>query len=123
MIFNYFLNQLPMVEVKLINNNRHVRLFALIDTGADYTLFSKAIAKELGLVIEKGEMKILEAAAGNVVGYLHPLTAIIADKEMKILACFCENDLPENILGRKDIINNFTLIMDKFRFELKGSRD
>lgn len=122
--FNYLLGKLPVIDLKLISEDKELPMAALIDTGADYTIFSKAIARKLGLVVEEGEMKVLEGAGGSIVAYIHYIKMILCDKEIEIGACFSEKeDVPENILGRKDVINHFKLILDKEGFELISHED
>jgi len=117
--FSYFLDKLPFLEINVIYEEKSIRLFSLIDTGADYTIFPRWVADKLGVIVEEGKMKLLEGAGGNLLAYIHPLTISICDKEIKIDVCFSEkNDIPEHILGRKDILNNFKLILDKNHFEL-----
>lgn len=108
-----------MIEIELYYKNKTLRLSALIDTRADYTIFSRGIAEKLGIDLENGEMKVLEGAGGNLIAYKHQIKLKICDKEIEIIACFSEKeDIPENILGRKEIINNFKLVFDKNHFEL-----
>lgn len=117
--FNYLLGKLPVIDLKVVYKGKVLSLAALIDTGADYTIFSRAIARKLGINVEEGEMKVLEGAGGSIVAYIHQVNIILCNKEIGIKACFSEKeDVPENILGRKDVINHFKLILDKERFEL-----
>lgn len=122
--FPYLLGKLPILNIRLIHEEKKLSLSSLIDTGADYTIFSREIAEKLGITVEKGEIIVLEGAGGNIVGYLHPLKILLCDREIKVIACFSEkDDVPENILGRKDVINNFQLILSKNWFELESYAD
>ncbi len=119
-LFNYFLNKLPMIEVEMVHKNNIISVWALIDTGADYSIFPREVAEELGITVEKGEMIVLDGAGGSIVAYLHPLKVRFCEKEVDIKACFSEKEnIPENILGRKDVINNFQLTLSKDWFELE----
>lgn len=60
----------------------------------------------------------------NIVGYLHHLKILLCDQEITVIACFSEkDDVPENIMGRKDVINNFKLTLSKDWFELESYTD
>ncbi len=117
--FRYFLEKLPMVEVELSHGKNETTLIALIDTGADFTIFPREVADDLGISVEKGKLKILQGAGGNLVAYLHPVRIKLCDLNLPIIACFSEkNDVPEHILGRSDVLNHFKLILDRDQFEL-----
>lgn len=123
-LFNYFLNKLPVIEIELLHKNNTLTVWALIDTGADYSIFSREVAEDLGIIVENGEMIVLAGAGGNIVAYLHPLKVKFCDKELEIVVCFSEKeDIPEHILGRKDVINNFKLTLSKDWFELESYTD
>ena len=119
MKYDYFLDKLPMLEIEIFFSNKSVRLLALIDTGADYTIFPRTIAQKLNIPLENGKIKILEGAGGTILARVHPVKINIGGIKIKTLACFSEkNDVPEQILGRLDILNHFKLVLDKHYFEL-----
>ena len=119
MKYDYFLDKLPMLEIEIFFSNKSVRLLALIDTGADYTIFPRTIAQKLNIPMENGKIKILEGAGGTILARVHPVKINIAGIKIKTVACFSEkNDVPEQILGRLDILNHFKLVLDKHYFEL-----
>jgi predicted aspartyl protease len=78
--FNYSLRKRPIVEMRLKHEDVEFSLSAIIDTGADYTVFSREIGERLGLNIEAGEMKILDGAGGSMIAYIHPITMILCDR-------------------------------------------
>ncbi len=122
--FPYLLGKLPILNIKILYKDKKVSLSSLIDTGADYTIFSREVAEKLGIRVEEGEMIVLEGAGGNIIGYLHSIKILLCNREIEIIACFSEkDDVPEHILGRKDVINNFKLTLSKDWFELESYTD
>ena len=92
----------------------------MIDTGADYTVFSRDVASELGIDVEGGQKEILDGAGGHILVYKHALEIKIGKKLIKTKGCFSiRNDIPENVIGRKDMIDNFKIIFSKNNFTLE----
>lgn len=122
MRYKYSFNKLPIIEITLIHNNKSVTLNALVDTGADYTIFPRDVADELGININQGTLIVLEGAGrGKIVAYKHKIKIKIEKIALENVVCFSlENDLPENILGRNDLLKKFRIIFERnfFIFEL-----
>ncbi len=118
--FRYFLGKLPLLDAELAYSDKKIRLSALLDTGADYSVFSRGVAQKLNIPLEKGELKVLEGAGGTIVAYRHSVKLKLCGKEIHIKACFCEKEssIPENILGRRDVIDHFKVLFDKNNFTL-----
>ncbi len=124
MRFPYLLGKLPVLSIHLTYESIVVHLPALIDTGADYTIFSREVAESLGINVELGKMIVLEGAGGNIVGYLHPINVELCGKVIEVMACFSgKDDIPEHILGRKDVLNHFQFTLSKDWFELEPYSD
>jgi hypothetical protein len=47
----------PIIEIELFCNDKKLRYFALIDSGADMNIFHAEIAVALGIDIEKGKKR------------------------------------------------------------------
>ena len=62
------------VPVALSAGPEMVRLFAKIDTGADYCLFERGYAEALLLEVERGTSSDFSTAAGEFHAYGHELT-------------------------------------------------
>jgi len=98
-----------------------LHLWVLLDTGADYTIFPKDVADRLRIPLTKGKMEIIEGVGhGTIVAYKHPIEMRIADRSIKITACFSmRDDIPENILGREELISNFKITFRKDGFSME----
>ena len=77
---------------------------------------------KLVIDMRKGELTILEGAGlGKIVAFKHPIKTILENTEINSEACFpIENDLPENLLGRTDLLTNFRVVFEKDKFSLES---
>ncbi len=121
MEFKYTLGSLPIVETVINYREGWLRLWVLLDTGADYTIFPKDVSDRLKIPLKKGKMEIIEGAGhGTIVAYKHPIKMRIADKLIKIDAFFSiRNDVPENIFGREELITNFKITFRRDGFSME----
>jgi len=121
MEFKYTLGSLPIVETLVRYRKEWLHLWVLLDIGADYTLFPRDVADRLTIPLKEGEMEILEDIGyGTVVAHKHPIEMKIADRLIKMNACFSiRDDVPENILGREELISNFKVIFRKDGFSME----
>lgn len=55
----------PIIPVDIKCNNNIVETNAYVDSGATYSVFIKDIAEELGLIMERGNLKYLRIGDGN----------------------------------------------------------
>ena len=66
---------LPIVPVKIVSRDVAFRTDAYVDSGAFYSIFRGEILDSLGLRKEQGQLKMLKAADGKLIGsYLFRLT-------------------------------------------------
>ena len=87
-----------------------VRLFAKIDTGADYCLFERGYAEALLLEVERGTSSDFSTAAGEFHAYGHELTLAALGVEVHALVYFFENpNIRKNVLGRNGWLNRVRL--------------
>ena len=104
----------PVVPVALINGSNRVRVYALIDSGADYCIFHAEIGEQLGLQIESGKSLPFSGIAG-------------AGHEFGCYAGFSRDiqDLPYGILGQVGFFDVFKVSFDykKEKIELRSHDD
>lgn len=108
----------PIIPVSINSNNRKLRFEALIDSGADYTIFPGGLGRILGLEIESGKKDSIIGVSGEVVKvYFHPVTIDVGGWPFNILAGFADG-MNQNygILGQKGF---FDLFIVKFDLEKK----
>lgn len=87
-----------------------VKLFAKIDTGADYCLFERAFAEALSIDVERGTQLSFSTVAGQFRAYGHDLTMTVLGIEVHALVYFYEDrDITRNVLGRNGWLNRIRL--------------
>ena len=63
----------PLIDVAVREQSKKLKVKALVDSGASYSVFRSEVAEFLGLDIEKGKKMYLEGVGGRILGYLHIL--------------------------------------------------
>jgi hypothetical protein len=98
------------VPVSLSVGLETVKLFAKIDTGADYCLFERGFAEALLLEVERGTPSDFSTATGAFHAYGHELTLLALGVEIHALVYFFENpNIRRNVLGRNGWLNRVRL--------------
>lgn len=90
-----------------------VRLEAKLDTGADFCLFSRLYAENLGLEVEGGHRLDFSTAAGSFVAYGHEVTLVAMGFELSSICYFFQSEaINKNVLGRNGWLNKIRLGVD-----------
>lgn len=98
------------VPVSLSAGPETVKLFANVDTGADYCLFERGFAEALLIEVERGTPSGFSTAAGEFRAYGHELTLVALGVEVHALVYFFENPhIRRNVLGRNGWLNRVRL--------------
>lgn len=64
----------PLIPVRLLREGRHLDVYALIDSGADASLFHASIAKELGIDVGSGRKERFFGISGDGIDvFVHPV--------------------------------------------------
>ena len=91
------------IPVDLRANGRSVRLVAKVDTGADFCIFQRDYADELGLDIEAGEHKVVTTVRGerfDVYGHTVILSCLDLDEFETTVYFTPEMAYKRNVVGR-----------------------
>lgn len=111
------LKKRPIVEIELFGKKGTVKTFALIDSGADRSLFNIQFAKEIGLDLIDTRK---EGFIG--IGGAKPIQCYIADVEIKIkdmdhkikiTAGFIDSDSVNALLGQEGFFDNYRIKFEK----------
>lgn len=87
-----------------------VKLFASVDTGADYCLFDRGIAEARLIELERGTPSDFSTAAGKFRAFGHDLTLAALGVEVHALVYFFEGpSIGRNVLGRNGWLNRVRL--------------
>jgi len=113
--FDYFFR--PMINVVLINGTKSRTQKGLIDSGADYTLLSSSIAKDLGINYKLGIHDVTLGIENR------PLTTYYCELEIAIpgidnsnftsLVGFVESGSVGILLGQKGFFDKFNIKFSK----------
>jgi hypothetical protein len=118
--YSYRRQQLfPIIPVTINLGSYEVTTDALVDSGANISVFRQEIADCLGLQIESGEETLLHGLGGRVVGYIHKVELIVEQVMFPCKVVFSsELTVGINILGRQDFFEKFKITFDEMNKEL-----
>jgi predicted aspartyl protease len=118
-VFDYHKNSqgiyFPIIPVTLIDSeSKKFDTTALIDSGANISIFNYDVAKQLGVEIEKGEEVFLGGVGGRIKGYIHEIIIEVSGKSFKIPVVLSREYLVSfNLLGRKGFFEEFKIAFDE----------
>jgi hypothetical protein len=100
----------PIVEVTLRKGKKLIRIKALVDSGASFSIFRSEIAQELGVDLEKGKKIYLVGIGGRILGYLHKVSLSLGNKTFLCKVVFSsEYNVSFNLLGRDNFFLPFII--------------
>jgi len=109
----------PIVPVTLIVGSYEVTTDALVDSGANISVFRHEIGECLDLEIETGKETLLQGLGGRVIGYIHEVTMKVEQVSFSCQVVFSrELTVGVNILGRQDFFEKFRVIFDERKKEV-----
>jgi len=102
----------PLIQVVLIGPKDKIKILALLDSGADYSLFSLEVAERLGIKVEKGKRISLQGVAGQpFLGYLHEVPVQVEDITLKCKIVFSK--VRATLLGRDNFFLPFLITFNE----------
>lgn len=109
----------PIIPVTITIGSYEIASDALVDSGANISVFRQEIADCLGLQIELGEEILLHGLGGRVIGYIHDVTMIVEQVSFTCKVVFSrELTVGLNIIGRQDVFERFSITFDERNKEL-----
>ncbi len=101
------------IPVSLSTGFETVDLLAKLDTGADYCTFSREYGELLGLEIEEGLPRIVEAYSGNTFAtFGHGLSLSALGFHFDIMVYFTQDYNRRNVLGRYGWLNQMMVCVN-----------
>jgi len=101
------------IILKKENSLNEFSFLVLIDSGAEFSLFTKSDAELLEIDLQKGEKIHIGGVAGDkFLAFIHPILIRIGNKEFKIKTAFSSRNDTPRILGRNPLFFNFFIIFD-----------
>jgi len=87
-------------------------MLALLDSGADYSLFSLEVAEKLGILVEKGKRISLQGVAGQpFTGFVHEVLIQVEDTTLKCKIVFSK--VRATLLGRDNFFLPFLITFNE----------
>ena len=109
--FSYIQNH-PLIKIVLIGPKERIKMLALIDSGADYSLFSLEVAERLGIKKENGKKVSLQGVVGEpFLGYLHKVPVQIEDTIYSCKIVFSR--VKTTLLGRDNFFLPFLVTFNE----------
>ncbi len=87
---------------------------ALVDSGANISIFHPDLASRLGLKINKGKPIDLTGVGGRIKAYLHSMELEIGSERFMTHVAFSEDfKVSLNILGRRGVFEHFRITFNE----------
>ncbi len=114
----------PYIPVKLIFNETEIAELAYVDSGAWYSIFRTAAARELGIVLEAGKAIWTKGLNGQRISvYLHRIDLDIVGFRITANICFSDQlGIGFNLLGRDSVFDVLQFCFNDRDGELSVSR-
>ena len=104
----------PVIVISLRHRKKTIRINALVDSGASFSVFRPEIAQYLVIKMERGKKLYLTGIGGRILGYLHTLTAAVDKKTFRLKIVFSpEFNVSFNILGRSNFFLPFFITFNE----------
>jgi hypothetical protein len=100
----------PLARVTLRSGSGELfDITALVDSGADVSMFSPSVARILDVDVRRGKRNTFHGLGGTIEAYIHRINLQLGRIELRARVAFPEVEIP-NILGRLDILNRHSLL-------------
>jgi len=113
----------PYIPVELSHEGKNVRVYALIDSGADTSLFHSSLGRELGIDVESGRKSsffgIAEGPGVNV--YIHTILVQVVgdDTPIDMEVGFTDSKGVGAILGQSGFFDHYIVRFDRSKNRLE----
>jgi hypothetical protein len=113
----------PMLNVKLSQGNESANILALVDSGADCSLFHSSVAEILGINVQDGRhQQFFGISATPLDVYFHTINLQISGDThvVPMEVGFADLNAVGGLLGQRDFFQNFKIAFErhKDRFEI-----
>ncbi|MEK6953713.1 MAG: retropepsin-like aspartic protease [Candidatus Micrarchaeota archaeon] len=104
----------PKVQITLKRMGKTFNTDALIDSGADYSLFRHEIAEALGLPLERGAVKTIKGISGEIKTYAFNMEVDFGGESFNSPIEFSRDyKFRYNLLGRMPFFEKFRITFDE----------
>lgn len=104
----------PMIDLTLKVRRNSLKIKALLDSGASFSVLRAEIAEYFDIDIEQGKKVYLEGISGRILGYIHYVYIIIGEKKFRSKVVFTrEITIDINLVGRDNFFKHFLITFDE----------
>ncbi|MBU4298579.1 retropepsin-like domain-containing protein [Patescibacteria group bacterium] len=108
----------PLIPIVLVYKKKKLLTEALLDSGANISLFQDSIAEYLGIKVEEGEKIELLGIGGRIIAYIHQVELAIDGIKFPCKIAFSwELPVSVNILGRDNFFEKFFVCFNEIKKE------
>lgn len=98
------------LEVLLKFGGESTNVITKIDTGSSECVFTRKVAEEIGIDVERGEEIRINTATGIFVTFRHSIVLSVMDYEFDVYAYFADDEsFNRNVLGRHGFLDRVVL--------------
>ena len=106
----------PIIDIRIANGDKSLQYNALVDSGADFSIFHSGVAQVLGIDIESGDKLTFGGVqkANDAAAYLHKVTLVIGGWKYPTVVGFSDEIADESygILGQRGFFDIFSVKFD-----------
>lgn len=117
MVFSYQKSNnryFPVIKLALLYKNSKLTMDALVDSGANISVFGTDVAESLGINIESGKEVYLSGVGGRILGYEHTIKFEIDQTVFDSKVIFSREFLVSfNLVGREDVFDKFIICFNE----------
>lgn len=106
----------PLIPIRLLYKNKHIDVYALIDSGADASIFHSSIGVELGINIKFGRKEqFFGISEGGIEVYFHKVKLQIKGllEIIKLEIGFTDSKKVGAILGQSGFFENYHIKFER----------
>ncbi len=101
------------IILKKLTSKNEFSFLVLVDSGAEFSLFTKGDAELLGLNLQQGEKVNIGSVTGDkFLAFIHPVIIEIGKERIKIEVAFSSKDGTPRVLGRNPLFFHFFITFD-----------
>lgn len=115
----------PVIPIKLFYKANKISFWALVDSGADFCLFNRNIAEELGIQFEQGDkLEAFGVIGKGVAAHFHEIELKVGTYSYKTKAVFAENlsEIRYGLVGQIGFFDEFIVKFDRSNQEIEVTR-
>lgn len=109
----------PLVPIKVKRSGKSLSTTALIDSGANTTIFRQEIARRLGVPLDRGKAITFSGIAGKIKAWVHKLELeVLEDNPFRCAVAFSRQYTTSfNILGRHGFFEKYLVTLNEKKKE------